>query len=220
MREILMCSDISLMGISSPVIGETTNFVGSLSAGVLSSGLFQFLTIRIGGSSSSIAAFTSFFLSSPFPSRLAAFIPSSTYCISSSSISISTTFPGSTNSSSSIAETLLLLMTSSRVIGIGSSSSSSSAKSILSTTTKSCQSIIAIWILSCSISSSAFCLACSCDFSHSSLCKHRSSTVVRSATLFLSLSVKPFGGINTFEYASARAVKNMNILWVGLRKWN
>ena len=27
-----MCSDISLTGVSSPVIGETTNFVGSFSA--------------------------------------------------------------------------------------------------------------------------------------------------------------------------------------------
>ncbi|KAG5556916.1 hypothetical protein RHGRI_007227 [Rhododendron griersonianum] len=213
------------MGISSPVIGDTTYFVGSLSEAILSSGLFQFFTILIGCSCSSKGGiFISFFFSSPFSSILAALIPSSTSFTSSSSISISTTFPGSTlSSSSAIAETLLLLITSSIVIGAGNSSSSSSTKSIVSTTTKSCQSIMAICKRSCSISSSAFCLACSCDRSHSNRCKQRSSTVVISVTLVLNFSVNrlnPFGGINTFEYASAREVKNMNILWVGFKKWN
>ena len=157
--EIRMCSDISLIGISSPVIGDITTLVGSLSVGILSSGLFQFLTILIGASSSFKV---SIFTEPPFASKFAALIPSATSLTSSSSISISTSFPGSTTSSSSIADdTLLLLMTSSSVIGGGNSSSSSSAKSIDSTTTKSCQSIIAICTLSCSFSSSSFFLCCS-----------------------------------------------------------
>ena len=102
---------------------------------------------------------------------------------------------------------------------MGRSSSSSSKKSMDSTTTKSCQSIIAMASRSLSSSSSSCFLAASCVLSHSSRCSARSSSADLSSS-FLSCSARPLGGINTFEYASAREVKNANMECVGFRKLN
>ena len=60
----------------------------------------------------------------------------------------------------------------------------------------------------------------SCDRSHSSRFRQRSSTAGRSSASFFSRAAMDLGGMSTLEYVSASAVKNVNMECVGFRKLN
>mmetsp|Transcript_11838 Transcript_11838/g.44025 ORF Transcript_11838/g.44025 Transcript_11838/m.44025 type:complete len:301 (+) Transcript_11838:743-1645(+) len=210
--ETRMCSAMSSTAMSSPVMGETANFVASappgpakeraLASAASTSGFLWSRTIFIptGAGRGAAAAAT--------PSAIIARSSSSIGTSPSSSCPVSAGFKSlldpeagpvaSTGASASRACATMSL----KVMGSGKSSSSPSSKSMVSTTAKSCQSTRAKASRSFSTSSSADRFALSTERSHSSRCNARSSRKLFSVSFFKTAS-RPFGGCKTFAYASA-----------------
>ena len=225
MSETRMCSAMLSTAMSSPVIGDTANFVASAPAPAAAA-----LAFASAARTSGFLWSRTIFMPGAGPGGPVAATPSSIIAHSASSISTSpeASSPaspprldpdGSFTVSTGTSAPRSCAMMSRKLIGSGNSSSSPFSKSIVSTTEKSCQSISANASRSFSASSSAVRFAASAERSHSSRCNVRSSKTLLSSSVFSKASMI-FGGFKTFTYASANLLNTECMECVCFRKLN